>query len=85
MRAACGGAPARKLREKRRGRSGEGGGAHHESLCAVDLSGGGPKERIDVKGWSSGDAPMAAGDGGPIPAGKTRARLGEVRGRWRTR
>ena len=64
---------------------GKDGGAHHEYLFAVDLSGGGPKERIDVKGWSSGDAPMAAGDGGPIPAGKDRARLGEVRGRWRTR
>ena len=50
---------------------GKDGGAHHESLCAVDLSGGGPKERIHVKGWSSGYAPMAGGDGGPIPAGKS--------------
>ena len=47
------------------------GGAHHESRCAIDLSGGGPKEQIDAKGRSSGDAPMAAGDGGPIPAGKS--------------
>ena len=47
------------------------GGAHHESLCTVDLSEGRPKERIDAKGRSSGDAPMAAGDGGPIPAGKS--------------
>ena len=50
---------------------GKDGGAHHESLCAVDLSGEGPKERIDAKGRSSGDAPMAGGDGGPIPAGKS--------------
>ena len=50
---------------------GKDGGAHHESLCAIDLSGGGPKERIDAKGRSSGDAPMAAGDGGPIPVGKS--------------
>ena len=35
------------------------------------MSGGGPKEWIDAKGRSSGDAPMAAGDGGPIPAGKS--------------
>ena len=35
------------------------------------MSGGGPKERIDAKGRSSGDTPMAAGDGGPIPAGKS--------------
>ena len=50
---------------------GKDGGAHHESLCAVDLSGGGPKEGIDAKGRSSGNTPMAAGDGGPIPAGKS--------------
>ena len=48
---------------------GKDGGAHHESLSAVDLSEGGPKEWIDAK--SSGDTPMAAGDGGPIPAGKS--------------
>ena len=47
------------------------GGSKHESRCAVDLSGGGPKEWIDAKGRSSGDAPMAASDGGPIPAGKS--------------
>jgi len=41
------------------------------------LSEGGPKEWIDAK--SSGDTPMAAGDGGSIPAGKARAMLGEVR------
>ena len=37
------------------------------------------RSRSTRKGWSSGDAPMAAGDGGPIPAGKARAMLGEVR------
>ena len=71
--------------EKGWGRSGEGGGAHQELILGVDLGGEGPKKRINAKGWSSGDAPMAAGDGGLIPAGKARARLGEVRGRWRTR
>jgi len=57
--------------EKGRGRSGEGGGAHQEPILGVDLGGEGPKKRIDAKGWISGDAPMAAGDGGPIPAGKS--------------
>ena len=52
-------------------RVGKEGGAHHESLCAVDLSEGGPKQWIDAKRRSSGDTPMAAGDGGPIPAGKS--------------
>ena len=64
---------------------GEDGGAHQEPILGVDLGGEGPEKQIDRKGWSSGDAPMAAGDGGPIPAGKARVRLGEVRGRWRTR
>ena len=50
---------------------GKDGRAHHESVCVVDLSGGGPKEGIDAKGRSSGNTPMAAGDGGPIPAGKS--------------
>ena len=50
---------------------GKDGGAHHESVCVVDLSGGGPKERIDAKGRSSGNTPMVAGDGGPIPVGKS--------------
>ena len=80
-RAVCDGSPARELRKK----GGEGGGAHQEPILGVDLGGEGPKKRIDTKGWSSGDTPMAAGDGGLIPAGKARARLGEVRGRWRTR
>ena len=71
--------------EKGQGKSGEGGGAHQEPILGVDLGGEAPKKRIDAKGWSSGDAPMAGGDGGPIPAGKARARFGEVRGRWRTR
>ena len=35
------------------------------------MSGGGPKERINAKGWSLGDTPMAAVDGGPIPVGKS--------------
>ena len=34
------------------------------------MGGEGPKKRIDAKGWSSGDAPMAAGDGGLIPVGE---------------
>jgi len=29
------------------------------------------RSRSTRKGWSSGDAPMAAGDGGPIPAGES--------------
>ena len=48
-----------------------GQGAHNESVCVVDLSGGGPKVRIDAKGRSSGDTTIAVGDGGPIPAGKS--------------
>ena len=40
---------------------GEGGGAHHEPICAVDLGGGGPEERIDANGRSSSSAPMVVG------------------------
>jgi len=71
--------------ERGLGWCGGGGGAHQEPILGVDLGGEGPKKRIDAKGWSSGDAPMTAGDGGPILAGKARARPGEVQGRWRTR
>ena len=55
---ACG---ARSNGEKAGKRGGEGGGAHHEPICAVDLGGGGPEERIDAKGRSSSSAPMAVG------------------------
>ena len=55
---ACG---ARSNREKAGERGGEGEGAHHEPICAVDLGGGGPEERIDAKGRSSSSAPMAVG------------------------
>ena len=39
--------------EKRRGRGGESGGAHHEPIPGVDLGGEGPEARIDVRGRSS--------------------------------
>ena len=52
---------ARSNGEKAGERGGEGGGAHHEPICAVDLGGGGPEERIDAKGRSSSSAPMVVG------------------------
>ena len=53
------------------GKGGEDGGTHHEPICAVDLGGGGSRNRIDEKGWSSDGAPMEVDGGGPIPAGKS--------------
>jgi len=64
---ACG---ARSNREKAGERGGEGGGAHHKPICAVDLGGGGPEERIDAKGRSSSSAPMVVGGRAVDSSGK---------------
>ena len=53
---------ARSSGERAGERGGEGGGAHQESIPMIDLGGGEPEKRIDVKGQSSGGTPMAVGD-----------------------
>ena len=80
----CGGARVRRVAALRRGNHGEkggqGGGAHQEPIPEVDLAGGGLEKWIDAKGRSSSGAPMAAGDGGPIPAGEASSEAWEGAG-----